>query len=70
MTEVVLSSVAVVLKENGNTELVCSSVPVTDFRKAFNKSMPNYENTELLCSFLTRLERITKDYTESIEKLL
>mgnify|MGYP003676511553 FL=1 len=65
-----LSSIDVELKKDGNIELVYSHITADEFKKTMDSKLPEYENTELLYSFIKRLENITKVYRETINKLL
>jgi|TARA_R110000765_G_scaffold22936_2_gene58382 hypothetical protein len=65
-----LSSIDVELKKDGNIELVYSHITADEFKNTMDSKLPEYENTELLYSFIKRLENITKVYRETINKLL
>tara|TARA_R110000796_G_scaffold246372_1_gene371110 strand:+ start:174 stop:398 length:225 start_codon:yes stop_codon:yes gene_type:complete len=65
-----LSNVGVELKKDGNVELVYSHITADEFKNTMDSKLPEYENTELLYSFIKRLENITKVYRETINKLL
>ena len=70
MKRAIISEVRVELKEDGNLELVYRSIPADKFREVMNLGLPGYENTELINSFMNRLENITKEYLEDVRKLL
>ena len=65
-----LSSVDVELKKDGNVELVYSHIAADEFKNTMDSKLPEYENTELLCSFIKRLKNVTDVYRETINKLL
>tara|TARA_R110002073_G_scaffold286221_1_gene450789 strand:+ start:1176 stop:1400 length:225 start_codon:yes stop_codon:yes gene_type:complete len=65
-----LSNVGVELKKDGNVELVYSHITAHEFKKTMDSKFPSYENTELLFGFIKRLENVTRDYRETISKLL
>ena len=69
-SSVALSKVSVLLKKDGNVELEYSSVPADKFREVMNNSMPSYTNTELIYGYMKRLENVTKEYLDDLEKLL
>ena len=69
-SSVPLSRVSILLKKDGNVELEYSAVPADQFRAVMEKDMPDYENTELLYSFMRRLEKITKEYLADVNKTL
>ena len=70
MKRATISEVRVELKEDGNLELIYRSIPADKFRVVMDLGLPEYENTELLKSFMDRLENITREYLEDVKKLL
>ena len=69
-SSVPLSRVSILLKKDGNVELEYSAVPADKFREVMEKNLPDYENTELIYSFIGRLEKITKEYLADVNKTL
>ena len=69
-SSVALSKVSVLLKKDGNIELEYSSVPADKFREVMEKDMPDYENTELLYSFMRRLEKVTEEYITDVNRTI
>ena len=66
----ILSQVNVELKKDGNIEVVYRNVTADKFKEVMEKGMPTYQNTELICSFVKRLENLTQEYVNDINKLL
>jgi len=66
----VLSEVTVILNTQGNIEVEHHFVPVEDFLKTMNQKLPSYENTHVISAFMQRANALTKDYYDSINKLL
>ena len=70
MNAAILSQVNVELKKDGNIEVIYNNVPANKFKEVMENGMPTYENTELIYSYLKRLENITQEYVSTAEKLL
>jgi len=70
MNSAILSQVNVELKKDGNIEVIYNNVPANKFKEVMENGMPTYENTELIYSYLKRLENITQEYVSTAEKLL
>ena len=70
MKSAVLSKVSVELKKDGNIELVYSTLPVNEFKDVMDNGLPDSENTELICSFMRRLENVTEKYMNDIRKTI
>ena len=66
----ILSQVNVELKKDGNIEVIHRNVTADKFREVMENGMPTYQNTELICSFVKRLENLTQEYVNAINKLL
>jgi hypothetical protein len=66
----ILSQVNVELKKDGNIEVIYRNVTADKFREVMENGMPTYQNTELICSFLKRLENLTQEYVNDANKLL
>jgi len=70
MNSAILSQVNVELKKDGNIEVIYNNVPANKFKEVMENGMPTYENTELIYSYLKRLDNITQEYVSTAEKLL
>ena len=70
MNSAILSQVNVELKKDGNIEVIYNNVPANKFKEVMENGMPTYENTELIYSYLKRLENITQEYVSTAENLL
>ena len=66
----ILSQVNVELKKDGNIEVIHRNVTADKFREVMEKDMPDYENTELLYSFMRRLEKVTKEYITDVNRTI
>tara|TARA_Y100000401_G_scaffold117263_1_gene125380 strand:- start:195 stop:419 length:225 start_codon:yes stop_codon:yes gene_type:complete len=69
-SKAMLSNVTVYLKRDGNIEVTYNNVTADKFREVMNNSMPSYTNTELIYGYMKRLENVTKEYLDDLEKLL
>ena len=70
MNSAILSQVNVLLKKDGNIEVIYRNVTADKFKEVMEKGIPTYENTELIYSYLKRLDNITQEYINDAEKLL
>jgi hypothetical protein len=70
MNSAILSSVNVLLKKDGNIEVIYKNVTADKFKEVMENGMPTYENTELIYGYLKRLDNITQEYINDAEKLL
>ena len=70
MNSAILSQVNVLLKKDGNIEVIYRNVTADKFKEVMENGMPTYENTELIYGYLKRLDNITQEYINDAEKLL
>jgi len=70
MNSAILSQVNVLLKKDGNIEVIYKNVTADKFKEVMENGMPTYENTELIYGYLKRLDNITQRYINDAEKLL
>jgi len=70
MNSAILSQVNVLLKKDGNIEVIYKNVTADKFKEVMENGMPTYENTELIYGYLKRLDNITQEYINDAEKLL
>lgn len=69
-TKATLSQVSVFLQRDGNIEVIHNNVAAEEFKEVMETSLPHYANTELIYSFMKRLENITEKYVDDINKTL
>ena len=69
-TKALLSQVSVFLQKDGNIEVTHNNVAAEDFTQVMEAGLPNYANTELIYSFMKRLENITEKYVNDVNKTL
>ena len=70
MNSAILSQVNVELKKDGNIEVIYNHVTADKFKEVMENGIPTYQNTALICSFVKRLENLTQEYVNDINKLL
>ena len=66
----ILSQVNVELKKDGNIEVVYRNVTADKFKEVMEKGMPTYENTDLIYGYMKRLENLTQEYVDDVNKSL
>ena len=68
--ETVLSEVKVYLNTKGNIEVEYNHVPPDDFIKIMEKKLSDYENTYIIGDFLERVNTLSNEYYDNVNKLL
>ena len=66
----ILSEIKVVLNSEGNLEVEYSNVPLKEFESEMNRKVPEYENTHIIAGFIKKLQKLSSDYYNDINKLL
>ena len=68
--ETVLSEVKVYLNTKGNIEVEYNHVPPDDFVNIMEKKLSDYENTYIIGDFLERVNMLSNEYYDNVNKLL
>jgi len=68
--ETVLSEVKVYLNTKGNIEVEYNHVPPDDFIQIMEKKLSDYENTYIIGDFLERVNTLSNEYYDNVNKLL
>ncbi len=68
--ETVLSEVKVYLNTKGNIEVEYNHVPPDDFVNIMEKKLSDYENTYIIGDFLERVNTLSNEYYDNVNKLL
>ena len=68
--ETVLSEVKVYLNTKGNIEVEYNHVPPDDFVNIMEKKLSDYENTYIIGNFLERVNTLSNEYYDNVNKLL
>tara|TARA_R100001129_G_scaffold136489_1_gene97934 strand:+ start:100 stop:324 length:225 start_codon:yes stop_codon:yes gene_type:complete len=68
--ETVLSEVKVYLNTKGNIEVEYNHVPPSDFIQIMEKKLSDYENTYIIGDFLERVNTLSNEYYDNVNKLL
>jgi len=68
--ETVLSEIKVYLNTKGNIEVEYNHVPPDDFIQIMEKKLADYENTHVIGAFLKRVNNLSTEYYDNINRLL
>ena len=68
--ETVLSELKVYLNTKGNIEVEYNHVPPDDFIQIMEKKLSDYENTYIIGDFLERVNTLSNEYYDNVNKLL
>ena len=68
--ETVLSEIKVYLNTKGNIEVEYNHVPPDDFIQIMEKKLSDYENTYIIGDFLERVNTLSNEYYDNVNKLL
>ena len=68
--ETVLSEVKVYLNTKGNIEVEYNHVPPSNFIQIMESKLSDYENTYIIGDFLERVNTLSNEYYDNVNKLL
>ena len=68
--ETISSEVKVYLNTKGNIEVEYNHVPPSDFVNIMEKKLSDYENTHIIGNFLERVNTLSNQYYNNVNKLL
>ena len=68
--ETILSEVKVYLNTKGNIEVEYNHGPPSDFVNIMEKKLSDYENTHIIGNFLERVNTLSNQYYNNVNKLL